>query len=136
MAWTDIEKVRIEIGDTDPAFPLLADDTYAYYLDKHSNNITRAAQDAAKTILFQLSTQNSETVDIFSVRNTSAEAYKQALMMYLKNPSLNPIYNNLSIWAGNISKTEIQANKDNVDNNYVKPLRESTIPVIINGFNV
>lgn len=136
MAWTDIEKVRIEIGDTDTSFPLLADDTYEYYLEKHSNNITKAAQDAAKTILFQLSTQNSETVDIFSVRNTSPEAYKQALLMYLKNPGLNPIYNNLNIWAGNISKAEIQANKDNVDNNAVTSIRNGTSITVLNGFNI
>jgi len=136
MAWTNIEKVRIEIGDTDPSFPLLADDTYEYYLEKHSDNITKAAQDAAKSILFQLSAQNSETVDLFSVRNTSPEAYKQALMLYIKNPSLNPLYSNLTIWAGGISKAEIQENKDNTDNNTVVSIRNASMPLILNGLNL
>lgn len=136
MAFTDIQKVRVEIGDTDPGFPLLDDATYAYYLEKHNNSIVRASIDAAKTILFQLSMQNSETVDIFSVRNTSAASYKQALMLYIKDPNLNPLYNNLNMWVGGVSKTEIAANNANVDNNYVQSLSTSSTTESIDGFSI
>ena len=91
MALTDIQKLRVEIGDTDVSFPILDDISYQYFLDKHSNNLNRAAIDAARAILFQLSTMNSETVSIFSVKNTSAEAYRQALLLYIKDQNHNPI---------------------------------------------
>ena len=136
MAFTDIQKVRIEIGDTDPGFPLLDDATYAYYLEKHNNSIVRASIDAAKTILFQLSMQDSHTVDIFSVRNTSAASYKQALMLYIKDPNLNPLYNNLNMWVGGVSKTEIAANNANVDNNYVQSLNTSSTTESTDGFSI
>lgn len=136
MAFTDIQKVRIEIGDIDPGFPLLDDSTYEYFLEKHSNSIVRASIDAAKTILFQLSMQNSETVDIFSVRNTSADTYKQALLLYIKDPSLNPLYNNLNMWVGGTSKTEIAANNANLDNNYVQSLNVSVTTVPTDSFSI
>ena len=81
MALTDIQKLRVEVGDVDVSFPILDDTSYEYFLEKHSNNLNRAGLDAARAILFQLSTRNSETVDVFSVKNTSAEAYRQALLL-------------------------------------------------------
>jgi len=119
MALTDIAKLRIEIGDTDVSFPILDDTSYQYFLDKHSNNIPRAALDAARAILFQLSTMNSETVSIFSVKNTSAEAYRQALLLYIKDQNLNPLYQGLKGYFGGISITDMQANVANTDNNIV-----------------
>ena len=136
MAFTDIQKVRVEIGDTDPGFPLLDDATYDYYLQKHNNSIVRASIDAAKTILFQLSMQDSHTVDIFSVRNTSAASYKQALMLYIKDPNLNPLYNNLNMWVGGVSKSEIAANNANADNNYVQSLNTSSTTESTDGFSI
>lgn len=136
MAFTDIQKVRVEIGDTDPGFPLLDDATYDYYLQKHNNSIVRASIDAAKTILFQLSMQDSHTVDIFSVRNTSAASYKQALMLYIKDPNLNPLYNNLNMWVGGVSKTEIAANNANVDNKYIQSLSTSSTTESTDGFSI
>lgn len=119
MALTDIQKLRIEIGDTDVSFPILDDTSYDYFLSKHSNNISRAAIDAARAILFQLSTMNSETVSIFSVKNTSAEAYRQALLLYIKDQNLNPLYQTLKGYFGGISITDMEANVANTDNNIV-----------------
>jgi len=120
MALTDIAKLRIEIGDTDVSFPILDDTSYDYFLSKHSNNIPRAALDAARAILFQLSTMNSETVSIFSVKNTSAEAYRQALLLYIKDQNLNPLYQNLKGYFGGVSITDMGANVNNTDNNIVQ----------------
>jgi hypothetical protein len=80
--------------------------------------------------------QDSHTVDIFSVRNTSAAAYKQALMLYIKDPNLNPLYNNLNMWVGGVSKTEIAANNANVDNKYVQSLSTSSTTESIDGFSI
>ena len=120
MALSDIEKLRIEIGDTDVSFPILDDSSYQYFLDKHNNNLGRASIDAARAILFQLSTMNSETVSIFSVKNTSAEAYRQALLLYIKDQTLNPIYQSLQGYFGGVSVSDMQANNANLDNNIVE----------------
>ena len=120
MALTDIQKLRVEIGDTDVSFPILDDSSYQYFLDKHSNNLNRAAIDAARAILFQLSTMNSETVSIFSVKNTSAEAYRQALLLYIKDQTLNPIYQTLKGYFGGVSLSDMSANNSNADNNIVE----------------
>ena len=120
MALTDIQKLRVEVGDTDVSFPILDDTSYEYFLEKHSNNLNRAGLDAARAILFQLSTRNSETVDVFSVKNTSAESYRQALLLYIKDPNLNPLYKNLKGYVGGVSISDMEANVANTDNNIVE----------------
>ena len=117
---TDIQKLRVEVGDTDVSFPILDDTSYEYFLEKHSNNLNRAGLDAARAILFQLSTRNSETVDVFSVKNTSAEAYRQALLLYIKDPNLNPLYQNLKGYVGGVSISDMEANNADLDNNIVE----------------
>ena len=125
MALTDIQKLRVEVGDTDVSFPFLDDTSYEYFLEKHSNNLNRAGLDAARAILFQLSTRNSETVDVFSVKNTSAEAYRQALLLYIKDPNLNPLYQNLKGYVGGISISDMDANNTNLDNNIIQSPSDS-----------
>ena len=120
MALTDIQKLRLEVGDVDVSFPILDDTSYEYFLEKHSNNLNRAGLDAARAILFQLSTRNSETVDVFSVKNTSAESYRQALLLYIKDPNLNPLYKNLQGYFGGVSISDMEANAANPDNNIVE----------------
>lgn len=119
MALTDIAKLRLEVGDTEVCFPILDDSSYDYFLSKHNNSISRAALDAARAILFQLSTMNSETVSIFSVKNTSAESYRQALLLYIKDQNLNPLYQNLQGYFGGLSISDMEANNSNADNNIV-----------------
>lgn len=120
MALTNIQKLRVEVGDTDVSFPILDDTSYEYFLEKHSNNLNRAGLDAARAILFQLSTRNSETVDVFSVKNTSAESYRQALLLYIKDPNLNPLYKNLKGYVGGVSVSDMEANNADLDNNIVE----------------
>lgn len=128
MALTSIQKVRLEIADNDAALPILSDEEYQYFLDKNNGSIKRAALDAAKTVLFKLSMLASEqTVDIFTVRGkASADSYKEALKLYIKNPDLNGIFSNITSYFGGISKADIQSVIDNTDNNLVMlPSEES-----------
>ena len=121
MAYTDIQKVRIEVADLDPGFPLLADDEYSYLLEKNNNSIVRASVDAARIILLKLSQQTDETVSIFSVKGSkAAEQYRLALELYIKNPQLNPLYNNLQGYFGGVSISDMEANATNPDNNIVE----------------
>ena len=131
MAWTDLQKIKIEVGDMDPAFPLLSDDTYAYILEKNNNSISRASLDAARTILMVLSQRSDETVDIFSVRGSkTAETFRLALQMYLANPLLNPVLQNVKGYVGGVSKSDMLANDAVLDTNTVySPSSYNTFPL-------
>ena len=128
MSLTDIQKVRLEVGDTDISFPFLDDSAYDYYLEKNDGNVARASIEAARAILMQLSTRNSETVDIFSIKNTSAESYRQALLLYINNQTLNPLNKDLTMYVGGISKSDMLKNDLNPDNNRVISPNEDRPP--------
>lgn len=116
----EIQSVRYELADSDPSFPLMSDQEITYYLEKHSNSIRRASLDCARAALFKLSMRSDETVDIFSLRGTgAARNYMQALTMYIKDPNLNPVYNNIGIYAGGVSKSDMLENDSNADNNLI-----------------
>ena len=123
MALTDIQKVRIEVGDTDVSLPILPDDTYTYLLTKNNNSVARASLDAARIILLNLSQRDDTTVDIFSIKGSKAASeYRQSLILFLQNPALNPILNgaNTQVFFGGTSVSANQANTDNSDNVTVK----------------
>lgn len=122
-----IHALRIELGDTSAEFPIMSDDEYNYFLGKHDWNIRRASMDAAKSIMLKLSMRTDETVDIFSIKGSSAaKNYMQALQMYIKNPDLNAMYDKVQGYAGGISKADMQANNANLDNNIVKDPQAET----------
>ena len=121
MAYTLIQQVKLEVADLDASFPLLSDADYDYLLLKHNNSVVRAAVDAARIILLLLSQRTDETVDVFSVRGSkAAEQYRLALELYIKNPQLNPLYNNLKGYVGGISISDMEANNADLDNNIVE----------------
>lgn len=115
-----IQDLRYELGDTSAEFPIMSDAEYTYFLTKNSNALQRSAMDAAKSIMLKLSMRTDETVDIFSIKGASAaKNYMQALQMYIKNPDLNAMYDKVQGYAGGISKSDMQANDSNLDNNIV-----------------
>ena len=117
----NIQKVRVECADTDPTFPILPDSTYIYLLEKNYDSITRSAMDAARIILMHLSQRGTETVDIFTIKGSSAaESYRQALILYIRDPNNNPLYQNCQAWFGGVSVSQMQANDANLDNNIVQ----------------
>ena len=117
----NIQKVRVECADTDPALPILPDSTYQYLLEKNYNSIPRTAMDAARIILMHLAQRGTETVDIFTIKGSAAaESYRQALIMYIKDPNNNPILQNCQGWVGGVSVSQMQTNDSNLDNNIVK----------------
>lgn len=121
MGLNNIQKVRVECADTDPTLPILPDSTYQYLLEKNYNSITRTAMDAARIILMHLAQRGTETVDIFTIKGAAAaESYRQALIMYIKDPNNNPILQNCQGWVGGVSVSQMQTNDSNLDNNIVK----------------
>ena len=118
-----ISACRTEVGDIVVELPILADSEYTYFLEKNSENIRRTSLDAAKTILLKLSLSSKDSVvDILSIKTSmQADQYRKALQLYIKSPELNGMYSSVSAWAGGISKSDMQANIDNTDNNSVLP---------------
>lgn len=118
MAFTDIQKVRIEVGDSAVEFPILSDDEYEYLLEKNNNSIRASGIDAARIILMKLSINSSDqVVDIFSIKSAkAAEQYREALKLYLKSPDLNPLMNTAMPYAGGISRSDMVANNSDSDN--------------------
>lgn len=120
MSLSLIQEVRLQVGDFDVSFPILADDVYQHFLDKNSNSVRKAALDAARTILLMLSMRSDETVDIFTVKGSrTAAEYRLSLNMFLKSPDLNPVFSTSSMYAGGISRQEILENVLDPDTNYV-----------------
>jgi hypothetical protein len=132
-----IHALRIELGDVSTEFPIMSDDEYNYFLGKHDWNISRASMDAAKSIMLKLSMRTDETVDIFSIKGASAaKNYMQALQMYIKNPDLNTMYDKIQGYAGGISKSDMQANDANLDNNIVQQATTETFTYRPSSFGI
>ena len=132
-----IHALRIELGDTSAEFPIMTDDEYNYFLSKHDWNIRRASMDAAKSIMLKLSMRTDETVDIFSIKGSSAaKNYMQALQMFIKNPDLNTLYDKVQGYAGGISKADMLANDSNLDNNIVKDPQAETFTYRPSSFGI
>ena len=116
-----VEQIRFELGDTDVTFPILSDAEIQYFLDKNSGSLGKTALDCARLILMKLSMRaGEETVDIFTVRGEkAAKAYMDAMKLYISNPYLNPLAQNLKGYFGGVSLADKEANEDNSDNNIV-----------------
>ncbi len=121
MALTNIQAVRLLVQDTaGPGLYFLSDDEITYFLDRNNQSVDKAALEAAKVILLQLSIRGDSTVDVLSIKSSkAAEAYRLALQMFIRNPDTNRILQNASGYAGGVSISDMQANVDNLDNNIV-----------------
>lgn len=132
-----IHALRIELGDVSNEWPIMSDAEYNYFLNKNDWNIRRASMDAAKSIMLKLSMRTDETVDIFSIKGSSAaKNYMQALQLFIKNPDLNAMYDKVQGYAGGISKADMQANDANLDNNIVNQPTDLTFIVRPSTFGI
>lgn len=118
-----INAVRFEVGDLSQELPFLNDDSYIYFLEKNKENIRKASLDAARVIMLNLSINaNDRTVDILSIKGgKAAEAYREALRLFLSNPNLNPVNQNLQAYASGINTTEMLENINDPNINAVVP---------------
>lgn len=126
-----IMQVRYEVQDVTPGLYILDDTTITYYLTKNDESVPRASLDAARAILLRLAmTSTEEIVDIFSIKTRyQAQEYRLALQMFLSNPNLNPLINNVQGYVGGVSLSDMEANDANLDNNIVSsPSNSSLVP--------
>jgi hypothetical protein len=132
-----IQALRYELGDTSPEWPIMSDAEYQYFLSKNDYVIRRAAMDAAKSIMFKLSMRDDSAVDLFSIKGSAAaKNYMQALMMYIKNPDLNSLYDKVQGYASGISKADMVANDSNADNNIVNQPTSETFTYRPSSFGI
>ena len=109
------DRVRLVTGDTDPVYEFLDDETYGYVLDKNNNNEKQAALEAAKYILASITRFTRErTGDIEVYGNEFFKNYRTYLLELVNNPNFSTIFP--MPYAGGISKKDMLANDENLDN--------------------
>ena len=117
MALTNIEKLKLEIGLVNEASDILSDEEIAYFLEKNNNSIRKAALDAAKTVLFILSTRVHEKIEMLEIwGHTWFENYMKTLQMYINDPNYSIALESAKAYAGGISVSDIRNNINNPDN--------------------
>jgi len=123
MSLTPVQQIRLLIQDVTPGLYIISDEELEFLLERNNNNVNRASVEAARIVLFNLSMRGDESVDVFSLKSSSsAKSYMEALKMYINNPSLNQVGNNLQGYVGGISLEDMQANDANLDNNiFINP---------------
>lgn len=137
MSLSLIEQVRFLVQDNTPGLYTISDAEIEYLLERNNQNVNRASVEAARVILFNLSMNSSDsTVDIFSIRGSqAAKSYMEALKLYIRDPNLNQIGNNIQGYASGISLEDMQANDANADNNIFVPPTNSPYDIPSNTNN-
>lgn len=109
------DRVRLNVGDTDPNYEFLDDTTYQYLLNKHNNNEKQATLEAAKYILAFIARYTRErTGDIEVYGNEFFKNYRDWLLELINNPNFSNIL--AKPYAGGISKQDMLDNDLNSDN--------------------
>lgn len=118
MALTDVEKVRILIGDVPGSvfYQLFSDEEIQMFLDLANGDVFEAAKRAAIAASMQLAGYNTrERTGDIEVWNSLATQYLKALDNLINTPtSLLP--QRLTPYAGGISKQDMFNNDSNQDN--------------------
>lgn len=129
MALSNIDAVRLLVQDNTPGLYIISDEEINFLLQRNNNKLNPTALEAAKIILMNLSMRGDSTVDIFSIKGgKAAEQYRLALQLFLKDPNLNPMINNVQGYFGGVSKSDMVANDGNLDNNLVPSTKSTSTP--------
>ena len=119
MALTDVEKVRLLIGDvpTSPFYILFSDEEIQAFLDMTGGNVMQAARLAAIAASLQLAgwATRERTGDI-EVWSSLSTQYLKALENLIKDTSSATLPNGLMPYAAGISWSDVCANNNNPDN--------------------
>ena len=119
MALTDVEVVRLLIGDTptSPFYQLFTDEEIQQFLDLNGGNVRQASRMAAIAASMQLAGWNTrESTGDISVWNELSTAYLKALDNFINDSSSASIPNGLMPYASGISWSDMCANNANPDN--------------------
>ena len=123
MALTDVEKVRIIVGDVEgnPLYQILDDETYEYLLETTNGDVWQAAIKAAIIISLRIASYPTrERAGNYEVWNSYSTAYLAALQNIIKTPAAL-LSSKIIPYAGGISKQDMFCNDSNQDNN-IQPI--------------
>lgn len=111
-----LDRIRLLVGDTSEVNEYLADQWYVYFLQKNQDNETLASIEAAKAILSRFTSHTREKVDQVELwGNDKFNNYLIWLKDYIENPSISGLQSPVP-YAGGISESDMQANRNNTDN--------------------
>lgn len=119
MALTDIEKIRLLIGDTptSPFYQLFTNEELQAFLDMQGGNVIQAARMAAIAASMQLAGYNTrERTGDIEVWNTVATQYLKALENLIDDTSGYTLPSGLMPYAAGISWQDVCDNNTNLDN--------------------
>lgn len=119
MALTDVEKVKIIVGDvpTNPLYQILDDETYEYLLETTNGDVWQAAIKAAIIISLRIASYPTrERAGNYEIWNSYSTAYLAALQNIIKTPAAL-LTSRIIPYAGGISKQDMFCNDANQDNN-------------------
>ena len=136
MSLSPTHQIRLLIQDVTPGLYIISDEELEFLLERNNDNVNRASVEAARIVLFNLAQKSDESIDIFSIRGSqAAKAYMEALKLYIRDPNLNQIGNNIQGYASGISLEDMQANDANADNNIFVPPTNSPYDIPSNTNN-
>ena len=119
MALTDIEKVRLLIGDvpTSPFYQLFTDEEIQEFLDLNGGNVLQASRMAAIAASMQLAGYSTrERTGDLEVWNSLSTQYLKALQNLIDSPTAYTLPNGLMPYAAGISWSDVCANNNDPDN--------------------
>lgn len=119
MALTDIETIRLLIGDTptSPFYMLFTDQELQKFLDLNTGNLLRSARMAAIAASLQLAGWSSrERTGDLEVWSNLSTSYLKALDNFIKDIGSASIPSGLLGYAAGISYEDVCANNNSPDN--------------------
>ena len=140
MALTDVEIVRLLIGDTttSPFYQLFSDEEIQQFLDLNGGNVRQASRMAAIAASMQLAGYSSrERTGDIEVWSNLSTAYLKALENLINDSGASNLPNGLMPYASGISSVDICSNNANPDNvrSPLTKIKVCDTPIISGGFN-
>lgn len=135
MALTDVEKVRLLVGDvpTSPFYMLFEDEEVEAFLDMNGGNVRLASRMAAIAASMQLAGWNTkEATGDIEVWNSLSTAYLKALDNLISDSSAS-LPSGLAPYASGISWVDINSNNANSDNKKQSLLQINTCGITKTG---
>lgn len=119
-----IDRVRVNIADTDPCDELISNELYQWFLDESPSTDTEVSFATLKAVRYLVARYagytEEETNDVKVKYQYLYEQYKNLEDRLTKDPSYS-ITGAPQVYAGGISCADIEANNDNSDNNLAFP---------------
>lgn len=121
-----IDRVRLNVGDTDTYEEGLTDEVYQYVLDKNAGNEVPTTIECLKYLIAKYANLVTEKAGALFVKESEKyEQYKELLKMLVKDPTTAITKAGLP-YAGGISVRDMDNNSCDPDNNQQKVTLSST----------